>query len=48
MSGVARLYQVSLAQRASLEGDRVALAKAEYDLHGDGRTNLRDGYVRAS
>ncbi len=42
----ARLYHFTRAQRASLAGDKVALAKAEYDLHGEGRTNLRYGYVR--
>ncbi len=42
----ARLYQVTRRQRASLAGDKVALARAEYDLHGEGRTNLRYGYVR--
>ena len=44
----ARLYHLSRAQRASLPHDRVALAKAQYDVHGDGRTNLRYGYVQAS
>ena len=43
----ARLYHLTPAQRASLPNDRVAVAKAQYDLHGDGRTNLRYGYVQA-
>ena len=42
----ARLYHFTRQQRASLAGDKVALARAEYDLHGEGRTNLRYGYVR--
>ncbi|MBL8378559.1 MAG: amidohydrolase family protein [Burkholderiales bacterium] len=41
----ARLYGVTRAQRASLEGDLVARAKAAYDRHGAGRTNLAYGYV---
>jgi len=27
--------------------DKVALAKVNYDQHGDGRTNLRYGYMQA-
>ena len=42
----ARLYGVTRPQRASLANDRVAIAKAEYDLHGEGRTNLRYGYMQ--
>ena len=46
----ARIYQFTPQQRASLAGDKVALAKAEYDLHahleGRGRTNLRYGYMQ--
>jgi hypothetical protein len=41
----ARLYHFTPPQRAALDGDRVAVAKAEYDLHGEGRTNLRYGYL---
>ncbi|MFN0164073.1 MAG: amidohydrolase family protein [Burkholderiales bacterium] len=41
----ARLYGVTRAQRASLEGDLVARAKVAYDRHGAGRTNLTYGYV---
>ncbi len=44
----ARLYRFTRQQRASLEGDKVAVAKADYDLHGEGRTNLRYGYVRSA
>ena len=43
----ARLYQFTAEQRKALSGDRVALAKAEYDQHGEGRTNLRYGYMQA-
>jgi len=42
----ARLYAFSPQQRAALDGDPVALARAEYDLHGEGRTNLRYGYMQ--
>ena len=42
----ARLYNFTAQQRAALADDKVAVAKAEYDLHGDGRTNLRYGYMR--
>jgi uncharacterized protein len=42
----ARLYQFTRQQRAALAGDKVATARLEYDLHGEGRTNLRYGYVR--
>ena len=46
----ARLYNFTPQQRAALEGDKVALAKADYDLHahleGRGRTNLRYGYMQ--
>ncbi len=42
----ARLYQFTRQQRAALAHDKVAVAKAEYDLHGDGRTNLRYGYMQ--
>ena len=46
----ARLYHFTPQQRAALEGDKVAVAKAEYDQHahldGRGRTNLRYGYMQ--
>jgi predicted TIM-barrel fold metal-dependent hydrolase len=41
----ARLYRYTAAQRAALEHDVVAQAKETYDKYGDGRTNLRYGYV---
>ena len=34
------------AQRNALVGDKVALAKFNYDEFGDGRTNLRYGYMQ--
>ena len=47
----ARLYHFTPQQRAALDGDKVAIAKAHYDQHalldGGGRTNLRYGYMRA-
>jgi hypothetical protein len=43
----ARLYNFNQVQRAALEGDKVALAKSHYDEFGDGRTNLRYGYMQA-
>ena len=46
----ARLYNFTPQQRAALEGDKVAVAKAQYDQHahldGGGRTNLRYGYMQ--
>ena len=42
----ARLYQFTRQQRSSLAQDSVTVAKAEYDLHGEGRTNLRYGYIQ--
>ena len=42
----ARLYNFARLARVSLATDRVALAKAEYDQHGAGRTNLRYGYIQ--
>ncbi len=39
----ARLYKYD--QRAELSRDKVALARAAYELDGPGRTNLRYGYV---
>lgn len=41
----ARLYGFKPEQRAALAHDAVALAKTEYDQHGEGRTNLRYGYM---
>jgi uncharacterized protein len=43
----ARLYNFTAAQRAALVTDKVALAKINYDQYGDGRTNLRYGYMQA-
>lgn len=43
----ARLYHFSAEQQKALAGDKVALAKAEYDRHGEHRTNLRYGYIHA-
>jgi len=47
----ARLYHFTPQQRAALEGDKVAVAREQYDLHahleGGGRTNLRYGYMQA-
>ena len=42
----ARLYHFTPAQRAALENDVVAVAKVNYDKYGDGRTNLRYGYMQ--
>ena len=42
----ARLYGYTPQQRAALNNDPVALACAEYDKHGEGRTNLRYGYMQ--
>ncbi len=39
----ARLYKYD--RRAELATDRIALAKAEYERDGPGRTNMRYGYV---
>ena len=44
----ARLYNFTAQQRATLETDSVTLAKALYDEHGEGRTNLRYGYMQAA
>jgi hypothetical protein len=41
----ARLYKYDAKRRAALMTDRVALAKADYEREGPGRTNLRYGYV---
>jgi predicted TIM-barrel fold metal-dependent hydrolase len=42
----ARLYNFTKAQRAALQTDVVAVAKAEYEQYGEGRTNLRYGYMQ--
>ena len=42
----ARLYNFTAAQRAALEGDVVAVAKTNYEQFGEGRTNLRYGYMQ--
>ncbi len=42
----ARIYNFTAKQRAALEGDVVAAAKANYDQYGEGRTNLRYGYMQ--
>jgi len=42
----ARLYKFTPAQKAALDNDFVAAAKADYDKYGDGRTNLRYGYMQ--
>jgi len=44
----ARLYNYSRDRRAELDGDKLARAKAIYDVHGEGRTNLAYGYVSRS
>ena len=44
----ARLYNYTPGQRAALAGDRIALARADYERDGPGRTNLRYGYVAPS
>jgi hypothetical protein len=41
----ARLYDYKPAQRAALEGDKIAQYKEIYARHGAGRTNLAYGYV---
>ena len=41
-----RLYHFNAEKLASLAHDFVARAHAEYDLHGEGRTNLRNGYMQ--
>ncbi|MEI8035770.1 MAG: amidohydrolase family protein [Betaproteobacteria bacterium] len=42
----ARLYHYTQAQRVGLNTDGVALAKADYESFGEGRTNLRYGYMQ--
>jgi uncharacterized protein len=41
----ARLYNYTPKQRAELVNDRYAQIKASYDKYGEGRSNLRYGYV---
>jgi predicted TIM-barrel fold metal-dependent hydrolase len=41
----ARLYKYDAKRRAELAGDRVALAKPDYEREGPGRTNRRYGFV---
>jgi len=43
----ARIYGYTKQQRAALNQDWVADAKLAYEAVGEGRTNLRYGYVRA-
>ena len=43
----ARLYNFTAAQRAGLANDKITVAKIHYDEFGDGRTNLRYGYMQA-
>jgi uncharacterized protein len=42
----ARLYNFTAAQRAALDNDVVTVAKANYEQFGEGRTNLRYGYMQ--
>ena len=44
----ARLYHFAPEQRVSLASDAVSVARAQYDLYGEGRTNLRYGYMQAA
>ena len=44
----ARLYGFTREQRTALVGDGVAHARAQYAQHGEGRTNLRYGYIASS
>jgi hypothetical protein len=41
----ARLYNYTAQQRSALEGDRFAQIKETYEKYGEGRTNMRYGYV---
>jgi hypothetical protein len=43
----ARLYNFTAEQQAALATDKIAIAKIHYDQFGDGRTNLRYGYMQA-
>ena len=42
----ARLYNFTRNQRTALAGDVVARAKIDYEQFGEGRTNLRYGYMQ--
>ena len=42
----ARLYRFTAQQRAALDNDVVAVAKTNYEQFGEGRTNLRYGYMQ--
>ena len=41
----ARLYKYDAKRRAELTTDRIAVARADYEREGPGRTNLRYGFV---
>ncbi|HEV8142341.1 MAG TPA: hypothetical protein VGQ77_05750 [Methylomirabilota bacterium] len=41
----ARLYKYDVKRRAELTTDRIALARADYEREGPGRTNRRYGFV---
>jgi hypothetical protein len=41
----AKLYNYSPQQRSALENDRFAQIKGTYEKYGEGRSNLRYGYV---
>ena len=41
----AKLFKFTPPQRAALENDRFAQIKEIYEKHGEGRSNLRYGYV---
>ena len=41
----AKLYNYTPQMQADIVNDRFAQAKVAYDLHGEGRTNMRYGYV---
>ncbi len=44
----ARLYGITPQKKAELETDRFAALKAEYEKSGEGRSNLRYGYLAPS
>jgi len=44
----AKLYYFSQKQRAELKNDWVHHAKLAYEASGEGRTNLRYGYLQKS
>jgi hypothetical protein len=41
----ARIYKYDARWRAELTTDRIAVARADYEREGPGRTNLRYGFV---